>query len=119
MRDWGDVRDVPTSGNFRSRRAAQSADVAVISGPAGSMPLCIGYWLLCEAFHRTVVRKGPLLRIDREMLHSPAPKTKNMGNRRSRAAMQSIAEWLEELGLGEYAQRFASTSVLSQSRGAP
>jgi hypothetical protein len=33
--------------------------------------------------------------------------------------MQSIAEWLEELGLGEYAQRFASPSVLSQSHGAP
>jgi hypothetical protein len=108
-----------TSGNFQSRRAAQSADVAVISDPAGSMPLCLGYWLLCEAFHRPVVRKGPLLRIDRAMLHSPAPKTKKMGHRRSRAAMQSIAEWLEELGLGEYAQRFVSTSVLSQCHGVP
>jgi hypothetical protein len=41
------------------------------------------------------------------------------GHRRSRAAMQSIVEWLEELGPGEYAQRFASTSVRSQSHGAP
>src|SRR6516162_7725613 len=34
-----------------------------------------------------------------------------MGHRRSRAAMQLIAEWLEELGLGEYAQRFAENGI--------
>src|SRR5262252_5429650 len=34
-----------------------------------------------------------------------------MGHRRLRAAMQSIAEWLEELGLGRYAQRFAENGV--------
>ena len=38
------------------------------------------------------------------------PKQRN-GHRRSRAAMQSIAKWLEELGLGEYAQRFAENGI--------
>src|SRR5215472_16111416 len=39
------------------------------------------------------------------------PQNKKMGHRRSRAAMQSIAEWLEDLGLGHYAERFAENGV--------
>jgi len=34
-----------------------------------------------------------------------------MGHRRSTAAMRSIAAYLEELGLGEYAQRFAENGI--------
>src|SRR6516225_5278151 len=44
-------------------------------------------------------------------LFSPALKQKKMGHRRSRAAMQSIAEWLEKLGLGRYAERFAENGI--------
>ena len=47
---------------FQSCAAAQSAEVAVISSTAAFTPF-IGYRLLCEAFHRPVVRKAPLLRI--------------------------------------------------------
>src|SRR5215472_3821155 len=39
------------------------------------------------------------------------PQNKKMGHRRSRAAMQSISEWLEKLGLEQYAQRFAENGV--------
>src|SRR5262249_55411522 len=36
---------------------------------------------------------------------------KEKGYRRSRAAMQPIAEWLEKLGLGRYAERFAENGI--------
>src|SRR5215472_14030577 len=36
---------------------------------------------------------------------------KEKGYRRSRAAMQPIAEWLEKLGLGRYAERFAENDI--------
>ena len=35
-------------------------------------------------------------------------KTKSAGNG---AAMQQIADWLEKLGLGQYAQRFAENDI--------
>ena len=30
---------------------------------------------------------------------------------RTRAAMQQVADWLEKLGLGQYAQRFAESDI--------
>src|SRR5262249_29381280 len=53
----------------------------------------------------------PAPRHDSMVLSLTGPKNKEMGCRRSRAGMPSIAEWLEELGLGEYAQRFADNGI--------
>src|SRR5215472_3220657 len=39
------------------------------------------------------------------------PQKQRIGAQAIEAAMQSIAEWLEELGLGEYAQRFAQNGI--------
>src|SRR5215472_19079289 len=39
------------------------------------------------------------------------PQKQRIGAQAIEAAMQSIAEWLEELGLGEYAQRFAENGI--------
>jgi len=43
------------------RCARQSAEVTVISNTAGFNAL---YWLLCEAFHRPLLREAPLLQIN-------------------------------------------------------
>ena len=60
----------------------------------------------CETSHAP-----PGARHDSIVLSLTGLKNKEMGYRRSRAAMQSFAEWLEELGLGEYAQRFAENGI--------
>src|SRR6516164_2067453 len=39
------------------------------------------------------------------------PQKQRIGAQAIEAAMQSIAEWLGELGLGEYAQRFAENGI--------
>src|SRR5215467_4687277 len=39
------------------------------------------------------------------------PQKQRIGAQAIEAAMQSIAEWLEELGLGEYTQRFAENGI--------
>ena len=45
------------------------------------------------------------------------PQKQRIGAQAIEAAMQSIAEWLEELGLGEYAQRFAENGIDSSVLG--
>ena len=40
-----------------------------------------------------------------------APEVVDWQGRRSGAAMQQIADWLEKLGLGQYAQRFAENDI--------
>src|SRR5262249_46641066 len=45
------------------------------------------------------------------------PQKQRIGAQGIEAAMQSMAEWLEELGLGEYAQRFAENGIDSSVLG--
>src|SRR6516225_10455834 len=56
-----DVREARQAEIPVLRCAGQSAEVTVISNTAGFNAL---YWLLCEAFHRPLVREAPLSQID-------------------------------------------------------
>ena len=69
------------------------------------------YWLLCEPFHRPVIRKAPLLHYRSDKLVSPAPQKTKIGPQATEGRYAVNWDWLEELGLGKYARRFAENGI--------